>query len=77
MKINNTIGKDIFDWVINIKGYASEQKIESITGKKYIDCSLSYGNIYFRGTEDDKNDFCSECYKDESEFKIIGITKQS
>lgn len=65
----------IKNYSISIKGYISKEKIESITNKKYSDspCTLKYGCISFTGTEQEMNDFCCACHKDESDFKIIGI----
>ena len=62
---------------IDIKGHFPECFIDSITQKTYADLSkASYGQIYFIGTDEELRSYCRELYKDETYFKVIGITEE-
>lgn len=60
---------------IHIKGYVPRMFFDSSILRKFsdIDIELGYSTIMFKGTETQLNDFCKECSKDETYFKIIGV----
>lgn len=62
-------------YLINIKGYCSKEMLPDpfITGQEYCDIKLGYSYIEFTGTEEELDNYLIELYKDESNFKVIGV----
>lgn len=51
------ISGKVYDWVIHIKGYFAVNAFDSAIGKKFADVRYSAGQIQFRGTPEQLEEF--------------------
>lgn len=58
---------------INVKGYMTNDFKDSQTGKKFSDITYGHGKIFFKGTEEQLDEYLSFLVQNEGKFgfKII------
>ena len=65
---------DVAGQRISINGYFPSITKDSVLRKYYSDIKMGYGYIDVMGVDEEKfKEILSEMYKDESQYKVIGV----